>query len=240
VYSLALAGDRVAWGIAGGGNSIQWSLSGTTLGAPRAGFVLGSGSATRASPRTSFVGDLAGSGSLLVFSSRDEKGYPIVTTRQTVHRVGTGGCPCSEIATEPGPLVPFDVDGGRVAAGGDNALLLLDASGTRLLAVFVRARAAQLSGPDLVVLAQGELRHYDAANGRLLRAWPLSDRATLQDAARGLAAYALDGQVHVLRLADGQDAVVAPGTLARFIDAGLVYADGPTIRLVRFDRLGFG
>ena len=37
--------------------------------------------------------------------------------------------------------------------------------------------------------------------------------------------------------ADGADRVVAAGTAARFLDAGLVYADGPRLRLVPFEML---
>jgi hypothetical protein len=59
----------------------------------------------------------------------------------------------------------------------------------------------------------------------------------LQDAARGLVTHVLDGQVHLLRLSDGADAEVAQGSLARFTSSGLVYADGPRLRLVPFDRL---
>ena len=39
------------------------------------------------------------------------------------------------------------------------------------------------------------------------------------------------------RIADGADRVVAPGTLARFADDGLVFADGARIRLIPFERL---
>lgn len=89
-------------------------------------------------------------------------------------------------------------------------------------------------------------------NGTLQHTWPLPDvpsgaqcqlrcrdapRLVLQDVAGGLAAYVLDGKVHVLRLADGADAVVASGTLARFMDEGLVYTDGWRLHLVTFDRL---
>jgi hypothetical protein len=47
---------------------------------------------------------------------------------------------------------------------------------------------------------------------------------TLEDAAGGLVAYTLQGEVHVLRLSDGRDVVVAPGTRAQFVSTGLVYA----------------
>jgi hypothetical protein len=105
------------------------------------------------------------------------------------------------------------------------------------------------------VLVPGELRDYDADSGTLLRRWPLSDAPSgsdcrpgipfsctdsqlrLQDAARGLVAYILDNQVHLLRLADGKDVVIAAGIHARFMNAGLVYAEGPRLHLVPFDLL---
>jgi hypothetical protein len=60
---------------------------------------------------------------------------------------------------------------------------------------------------------------------------------TLGGLSHGLAAYVVDREVHVLRIADGADRVVAPGTLARFMDAGLVYADGARVRFVPYERL---
>jgi hypothetical protein len=47
----------------------------------------------------------------------------------------------------------------------------------------------------------------------------------------------------VLAAADGADADVAQGTISRFMDEGLVYADGSRLHLVPFSRLplrGFG
>jgi hypothetical protein len=52
-----------------------------------------------------------------------------------------------------------------------------------------------------------------------------------------MAAFVLDGQVHVLQLADGADTAVGAGTLARFTDSGLVYAEGTTLRLLPFNQL---
>jgi hypothetical protein len=65
-------------------------------------------------------------------------------------------------------------------------------------------------------------------------------RLFLEDAARGLAACVLDDQVHVLRLADGTDASVGAGTVARFVGTGLVYADGTKLHLVPFEQLPLG
>ena len=126
----------------------------------------------------------------------------------------------------------------------------------------VKATAVALAGSDLVVLVQGAFRDYDAADGSLRHVWTLPNvssggdctyrisfqcqpartnssfaRLRLQDAARGLVAYVLDDQLHVLRLADGADTTIGPGSHARFMAAGLVYSDGPRIHLVPFDRL---
>jgi len=43
--------------------------------------------------------------------------------------------------------------------------------------------------------------------------------------------------VHVIRLSDGADVVVGYGTLARFTNAGLAYADGARVRLRPYDQL---
>src|SRR5439155_19951729 len=139
------------------------------------------------------------------------------TIDQQIRRVEPSGCPCPVIASGPGPLAPFDVDAGRIVAGGDYATVLFDAEGKELLSVPVSPLAAQLSGSHLVVLVWRELRDYDASSGALLHAWPLPDvssggecgsphsgtwecrepRLVLEDAAQGLVTYILDGQVHV-------------------------------------------
>jgi hypothetical protein len=120
---------------------------------------------------------------------------------------------------------------------GDNAVVLLDGDRNRLLTVDVKARAVQLSSRDLVVLTSTRLMHFSASTGNEVHAWPVTGSPSLQDVAGGLVAHVLERQVHVLRLTDGRDAVVAPGTLARFMDSGLVYTDGTRLRLVRFDQL---
>lgn len=266
VYGLALAGDRVVSGAVLGGMGRVWSLTSTTTSGRRRTVVLGDGHATGGSPAYGdVVGEPHGSGDLVFFSSWREVFAPPpdtnirgVTTRQEIRHAPLGGCPCPVIGSSPGPLVPLDVQGGRVVAAGDNETWVLDAAGTRLLALPISPVAAQLSGNDLVLVRRGELRHNDAATGTLLNTWPLPDvttgrecaspnpgrcpysqpaRLVLQDAARGLAAYVLDGRVRLLRLSDGVDVLVARGTLARFMDAGLVYVDGSMLHLVPFDRL---
>ena len=258
VGAIALAGDRVASVWAGGGNTTVWWL-GTTSVASATTTTLVEGAATRGSALTPWRGQLAswpvGAGGLLAFSTWTERpdALDARTTSQSVRLAPAGGCPCPELASSPGPFVPHDVSGGRIVVGGDNETRLYDATGRQLLSVPVSPLAAQLDAGDLVVVVRGELRHFDAAGGALLHRWTLPDvpagtacarlfcsrppRLVLEDAARGLAAYTLDGAVHVVRLADGTDTTVAPGTAARFLDTGLVVLDGAELRLLPFGRL---
>jgi hypothetical protein len=253
VYNIAVAGDRLAFGARNGNMSQGWSLYEGPLSDPSALQAIATGYGyAGCTVANQGLGDLVGAGDLLVFSRWREDLPPAacgLAVSQQIYRLDASGCPCPEIASSAGPLLPADVDGGRIVAVGTNAILLLDRTGRQLPAVPVRALAAQLSGPDLVVAVQGELLDYDASSGSLLQSWPLPDVATggfcgnphpwacpqtplvLQDAAHGLAAYVVDGQVHVLRLADGTDVAVGAATTARFMDEGLVYADGEHLRL---------
>jgi Tol biopolymer transport system component len=262
VYSVALAGDRLAFGVQSGNMSQAWELFEEPLAHPTAqreiakdfgvaGCTLGDAG----------LGDLVGNGDLLVFSRWHE---PIpdslatcgIATTQQIYRLDEAGCPCPQIATSPGALLPTDVDGGPVVAVGSNATEVLDRDGAELSSVAVHALAAQLSGSDLVTAVQGQLRDYDPATGALLHTWPLPDvptggpcgsphpwgcptiRLELEDVARGLAAYDFDGELHVVQLDNGTDTTIAKATTARFMSAGLVYASGNELRLVPFGRLG--
>jgi hypothetical protein len=140
----------------------------------------------------------------------------------------------------------------------DGSLELLSLDGSVLETFDVPSLGAALAGDDLVVLVQGELRDYSVSSGELLHAWPLPDvpsagrcrlyacpgiRLTLDDTARGIVVYTLDGVVHLLRLSDGADATVPGATAAELTDAGLFYAylgEDPwpgRIRFIPFDEL---
>jgi WD40-like Beta Propeller Repeat len=261
-YALALAGDHVAYGELQGCHTIRVTLRLEALAPPRGSSELASGQGACGSRYTPGVGWTAGAGDLLVFSSWTEGCPPgscsstlFGTTRQEVLRVGREGCPCPVIASSPGPLIPADVDGGRVVVHGDNETLLLARDGRQLLSLGVSPLTAQLSGSDLVLVRRGEILHHDARRATLLHRWPLPDvpagarcehrcaregeapQLLIEDLARGLVTYVLAGRIHLLRLADGADTIISRGTHARFLDAGLVYADGSRLRLVPFDRL---
>ncbi len=260
VYDVALAGDRTALAVGSGGMSQGWEIFQEPLGDPAELREVARGVGyAECTVGDQGLGDLAGQGSLLVFSRWTELTQhgdcsPIVS--QTIYRLDPLGCPCAQVATSPGPLLPVDVDGGRVVAVGTNTTEVLDPTGVPLLALSVHARSAQLSGSDLVVAVRGQLRDYDARTGALVHAWPLPDvptgapcgsphpegcpsiRLELEDAARGLAAYVFDGELHVVRLDNGTDQTIAKATTARFMDAGLVYPSGNELHLVPFSQLG--
>jgi hypothetical protein len=254
-YSLGIAGDRVVWWEKGWGLCFQWAARQATVGA--APIDLDHGTGCLGSPPVIGSGTALGAGSLLVRSSwKTHYGNAgMVVDQQTVERVDGPGCPCS-LSSSPGPYTPLDVDAGRIVVSGQNETRILAADGTMLLSLPVPTLAAQLSGSNLALATGGALRVYDALSGVLRTTWPLPAQPaghdcdlfgdpscfptaplTLGGLSHGIAAYVFDGHVHLLRLADGADRVVGPGTLARFMDAGLVYADGARIRLVPFERI---
>jgi hypothetical protein len=217
----------------------------TVVSAPR-------GARTGPDPRgDARSGHLVGDGSLLVFSEWafcDDLGRPCSTPTvsdgrvlaQSLWRVREpswpDACPlgvarvpyalpvgrCQPLRSEPGPLVPFDVNEGRIVASGDNATVILDPEGRELRSIPARATSAQLAGIELVVLEAGQLRLYDASSGAFLRGW--GTIGDLQDVAAGLAAYLVRGRLHLLRLRDGADVEVGRATRARFGDSGLYYS----------------
>ena len=260
MYDVAIAGNRVAWGYHQGNTGQDAELWVSSLSGRRTLVSLGEASGILGGAWGRPLGELTGSDELLVYSTWGETCAPsscarIVTKEQSVRRAPEGGCPCPVLRSEPGPFVPFDVNDDRIVVGGDNTLVVLDSSGNEMLSLPVRVTAASLAGNDLVVLVQGMLRHHDARTGALLHSWPLPNVSTgercatpnlshcqdpalvLEDSARGLVTYVIGKQVHMLRLDDGADVVVSRGQTSGFTNAGLVFADGPRLRQVRFDEL---
>jgi hypothetical protein len=259
IYDLTLAGDRLAFATRTGNMSQAFTLYEEGLSpAPMPRVVMSAGAFAGCGVGSGGLGELAGAGDLIVFSRWREvdlrPGCAVRTTSQEIDRLDPGGCPCPVLESSPGPLVPTDVDEGRTVAVGDNQVLILNRGGAVVLSIPLSAASAQLAGSDLVVARRGELLHYDARTGVLLQTWVLPDVPTagscgsphpwtctaplvLRDTRRGFATYTVGGEVHVIRLADGQDASLGPGTTAQFFDGGLVYADGSRIHIVPFEAL---
>jgi WD40-like Beta Propeller Repeat len=263
VYDLAVAGDRVAWGWKTPGQApYSWFLFAARVGSTVERATLANGLGYPF-VEDSLGGSLVGAGQTLVYGVWKTTGpYPEGTTVETLFRATPVGCPCPAIAYGAAPraiapLVPLDTDGERIAVLRYGSLVILDTAGTELLAIPVPAAAAQLIGEEVVVLVPGELRVYSLLNGSLHRSWPLPSATAghdctslsephclypeaqlrLQDASRGLAAYVLNDEVHLVRLTDGHDAVAAYGGEARFMDDGMVVADWARVRLIPYQSL---
>jgi hypothetical protein len=262
IYDLALAGDRVAFGTRSGNSVQRFSLYEEALSPiVRAHLADHVGWYADCTVGDGGLGELVGARDLLVFSRWKERNLDslpapcrVRTLSQEIHRLQGVVCPCPLVAAAPGQLVPADVDDGRLVVVGENRTLILDRSGAQMSSIQVSAASAQLSGSDLVVLTPGELRRYDAQSGALRNAWPVANVGArgrcgsphpwtctsplvLLDAAGGFAAYSFDGNIHTVRLADGDDAVIGSGTTAGFFSGGLVYAEGTRLHVISFEKL---
>jgi hypothetical protein len=150
----------------------------------------------------------------------------------------------------------LSVDSGRVVLREANGTLVVRKPSGALVRTFAGlaglTRGAELMGNRLVVLIPAHILEFSLATGHQIRSrnvpqlpgagvcgiqpcLPTSLR--LLDAARGLVAYTLNGKLHLLRLRDGRNRVVARVDDARFGDTGLFYtytASGPYPGRIRF------
>jgi hypothetical protein len=262
VYDLSLAGDQLAYltrsdTITRDGKALVWQLWLTTLERGDEGVSIESGSEIAGEEaRYAPLEDLLGGGSALVFGLRAQT---FMNYRHPEEVWRLDGARLVPVARRSYELQPLAVDDGRVVARhADGSLELLSLDGSVLETFDVPSLGAALAGDDLVVLVQGELRDYSVSSGELLHAWPLPDvpssgrcrltdcpgvRLTLDDAARGVVVYTLDGVVHLLRMSNGEDKTVPGATVAELTDAGLFYAYAGAdpwpgrIRFVPFDEL---
>jgi hypothetical protein len=166
--------------------------------------------------------------------------------------------PCSQLLTQTNVLRPLSIDSGRIVLQLANGSLIVRKSTGALVHQFPglagQSRGAELMGNRLLVLIQGKLLVYSLPAGNQVGTRPLPNvssagvcglppcpTATLQlvDASRGLVAYILSGKLHLLRIRDGRDRIVAAATDSRFGDKGLFYsynATGPWPSRIRFVR----
>jgi hypothetical protein len=277
-FSIAFAGDRVAWAVSAGGNIysnlvflvVLTHAHTLTIAAETDYCCRGF------DPDPNRMGDVYGAGNFLVFSSRvkcGDLGAPSCpgSTRTVVSQtmwklrrppfsaqcVNKPG-PCAQLTTSApnATLRPLSVSAGRVLLLNNGVLELRNASGAithqfggGLAAVM---RGADLTGNRVLVLVPAALRVYNASSGALVRTRPLPNVTSggvcgmppcpgialqMLDAARGLVAYTLSGKLHLLRLRDGRNRVVARAEDARFGSRGLFYAysaPAPWVSRVRF------
>jgi hypothetical protein len=278
IFSIALAGDRVAWAASAGGNIytnlvflVVLSNAHTLTIAAETDYCCRS-----LDPDPNRMGDVYGDGSFIVFSSRvkcgDGPGAPAcpgptrTVVSQTMWRLRqppfSAQCvnkpgPCAQLTTSApnATLRPLAVSGSRVLLLNNGVLELRNTGGaiTRQFGgVAAVMRGADLMANRVLVLVPAALRVYNAATGALVLTRPLPNVtsagicgmppcpvAALQmlDAARGLVAYTLAGKLHLLRLRDGRNKVVANAEDARFGSKGLFYAysaPAPWVSRIRF------
>jgi hypothetical protein len=171
--------------------------------------------------------------------------------------VGKPG-PCTQLLTQNNVLRPLSLDSGRIVLQLANGALIVRKTTGALVHQFPglagQARGAELMGNRLLVLTQGKLLVHSLPTGTQIATRPLPNvpsagvcglppcpTVTLQlvDASRGLVAYILSGKLHLLRIRDGRDRVVAAATDSRFGDKGLFYSyntTGPWPSRVHFVR----
>ncbi len=196
-YSLAFAGDRVAWIAEAGGNIVTNLLFLVVLGRPRVITIAADVSYCCRSfdPDLERMGDVFGDGGFIAFSSRvkcGDEGAPGCPTptrtliSQTVWRlrrppfqaqcVNKPG-PCLQLATLNDVLRPLSVDSGRVVLRRANGALEIRKPNGALVRQFPGlaglTRGAELMGGRLVALVPGRLREYKIATGALVRTRPL-------------------------------------------------------------------
>jgi hypothetical protein len=277
-FSLAFAGDRVAWIVSAGGNQYTNLTFLVVLGNPHT-FTIAVQTAyccRGEDPDPNRLGDIYGDDGFIVFRSRFKcgdnfpppscAGQPQTTLvsetawrlrrppfqAQCVNQQG----PCQQLATANSVLQPLSVSAGRVVLRRANGALEIRKPNGAVTRQFPGlaglTRGADLMGRRLLVLVPAHLRVYNVVTGALVRSRPLPNVTSggvcglapcptvalqMLDAARGLVVYTLAGKLHLLRLRDGRDRVVAPAVDARFGDNGLFYAytaPAPWIARIRF------
>jgi len=199
---------------------------------------------------TRYEGDtfehLEGTGSLLVYSAQHHCPYGPACDRPAtgpetarlfrVARTGPARMASGSLASHP-----VDVNAGRILLlAPDGDLLLMDRRG-RLGTRFGFAQGvvedAMLDGSTLVAVTSDELAVIDIATGERRATWPIDSALgpppRLEGLQAGIAVYATGVALHLVRLADGRDAVVeidhqGGPTHARLEPAGLYYSYNKT------------
>jgi hypothetical protein len=251
---IAIAGNRVEWLATAGGNHQDMVLEAATLGRPQVKMVaFGENQAgAEGGVDGSWIGDLAGDGSLLVVNTwqecsvfRPEGASPceagtkvgdVVRSRQTLWKLL--GLTKARIRSGPDATAVVAVDGGRVAiqSARDGSVIIVDSRGQKLTSSPITAggdSGTAMQGTRLVTLRGLTLEAFDTATGKPTASVSLppgKPAPVLRDVQNGLAVYVRGRRVHVVRLSDGADVVfVAPGTgtvEAQIEAPGLYYGYG--------------
>jgi hypothetical protein len=235
--SLALAGTRVAWDEAGGGNELETTVSSATIARRRAlSLAAGLWDVSIDGGGDEAFGP-TGDGKLLAFTVQvhcadpESEGEPPCPPGREVgdvvsatiwRQAGRGHCPsardyaplghCQRVARANGELTVLSVDAGRIVARTDHGIRLLTATGRRLHDFPVEnVRAAALSGDRLALRVQGAFEVYDTGSGELVKSFPAEGSARLdrlEDLDDDVLVTAMGRRVTLRRVSDGKHSTI--------------------------------
>lgn len=227
VTEIAVAGTRLAWIVNMGGNTESADLL-YTASVPRpreklVANVLRTGDVD-GTLTGGWLGGLVGSGDRMAVDQFTTNATGTIETA-ALRRLDPEP---TTIAAGKGTLSPASLDLHRIAVlRFDGKIALYDTETGRLLVTVTpsSAREVALRKDYIVVLTRTRtIEIFNARTGAPVRALRVAAGAAKLDAHSGIAAYAVGRTVHVLRLADGKDAVLA--TAPRAIAALQIEAPG--------------
>jgi hypothetical protein len=235
---LALAGARVAWDEASGGNTLETTVSTATIARRRAlSLAAGSWDVSFDGSGDEAFGP-AGEGKLLAFTVQEHCGDPEsegepkcppgreagdVVSATIWRQARQGRCPsyrdyaplghCKRVARANGELTVLSVDAGRIVARTDHGVRLLTANGARIRDFAVEnVRGAALSKDQLALRVPGAFAVYDVGSGELVRSFPAEGSARLdrlEDLQDGILVTAMRRTVTARRVSDGNNMTIA-------------------------------
>jgi hypothetical protein len=239
VTQIAVAGTRFAWIVNEGGNTESSDdLYTASLPVPherrvatafRTGDVDGTLTGT-------WLSGLVGAGDRIALNRFTTDGSGMVATA-ALQRLDIG---LATIAAGKATLRAMSLDQHRVAVlRTDQKVALYDTDSGHLLPTVSPSSAREIALRQDVVVVLTRTRTieiFNARTGAPVRTLPVASGASKLDVHSGIAAYAVGRNVHVLRLSDGRDAVLA--TAPRAIQGlqieapGIVYAYN-TVKAIR-------
>ena len=246
---LAIAGARVAWIAHRGGNIEQnRELITAATPRPRARRLARARYYEELCREGSYLGGLAGDGTLLVYNAWSVTCDPAdgrrTITRAVLRRIAPSG-KATTIAAGPHLIEAKSLDAGRVAVvRSDGSVALLRVSDGSTMRVFLplavaklglRTEEAALHARVLLVRVFGEPRReggrtdrliaYDTESGLVTGTWTVPGARRL-DVEGDLAVYQAGSQARVLRLSDGRSAALGRATAVAVEAHGIYVAAG--------------
>jgi hypothetical protein len=155
------------------------------------------------------AGPFAGHGSLVVFeTSYEPKKGPVQNAR--LWRIDAGR---KKLIRRGLDFVTLSVDRDRIAGSGLHGPVYLLGADGHTIGTFPpslpRVRVVTLQGNDLAAAGGGKVVVFDTRSGHVKASRDLPAESRFQDYANGLATLVHGNSIHVLRLSDGKDVVVA-------------------------------